>query len=98
MCRDFTESQLASGCPALSRYRVKVGLTNFAAAYCYGLLLVRRILQKYKIDTMYEGIKNIDGTLFRVEDNVNGPGAFRACLDVGLARTSTSARVSDWDI
>ena len=47
---------------------------------------------------MYEGIKNIDGTLLRVEDNVNGLGAFRACLDVGLARTSTSARVSDRDI
>ena len=77
---------------------MKVGLTNFAAAYCNGLLLVRRILQKYKIDTMYEGIKNIDGTLFRVEDNVDGPGAFRAFLDVGLARTSTGARVSNDDI
>ena len=28
-----------------------------------------------------------------VEDNDDGPGAFRACLDVGLARTSTGAKV-----
>ena len=76
------------------RYGVKVGLTNYAAAYCTGLLLARRILQKFKLDSMYEGNKNIDGTLFCVEDNDDGPGAFRACLDVGLARTSTGARVS----
>ena len=79
---------------ALSRYGVKVGLTNYAAAYCTGLLLARRILQKFKLDSMYEGNKNIDGNLFCVEDNDDGPGAFRACLDVGLARTSTGARVS----
>ena len=83
---------------ALSRYGVKVGLTNYAAAYCTGLLLARRILQKFKLDSMYEGNKNIDGTLFCVEDNDDGPGAFRACLDVGLARTSTGARVSDRNI
>jgi len=77
----------------LARYGVKVGLTNYAAAYCTGLLLARRILQKFKLDSMYEGNKNIDGTLFCVEDNDDGPGAFRACLDVGLARTSTGARV-----
>merc|ERR1712203_353528 len=28
-----------------------------------------------------------------VEDNDDGPGAFRACLDVGLARTTTGAKV-----
>lgn len=28
-----------------------------------------------------------------VEDTDDGPGAFRACLDTGLARTSTGARV-----
>ena len=78
----------------VSRYGVKVGLTNYAAAYCTGLLLARRILQKFKLDSMYEGNKNIDGALFCVEDNDDGPGAFRACLDVGLARTSTGARVS----
>lgn len=77
----------------LPRYGVKVGLTNYAATYCTGLLLARRVLQKFKLDTVYEGNSNIDGTMFYVEDQDDGPGAFRACLDVGLARTSTGAKV-----
>merc|ERR1711860_82003 len=39
----------------LQRYGVKVGLTNYAAAYCTGLLLARRILKKFKLDKIYEG-------------------------------------------
>jgi len=77
----------------LPRYGVKVGLTNYAASYCTGLLLARRILQKFKLDSVYEGNTNVDGTMYAVEDNDDGPGAFRACLDVGLARTSTGAKV-----
>merc|ERR1712098_103890 len=77
----------------LPRYGVKVGLTNYAAAYCTGLLLARRILQKFSLDSVYEGNTNIDGDMYCVEDNDDGPGAFRACLDVGLARTSTGAKV-----
>jgi len=75
------------------RYGVKVGLTNYAAAYCTGLLLARRILKKFSLDSVYEGNTNIDGDMYCVEDNDDGPGAFRACLDVGLARTSTGAKV-----
>jgi len=77
----------------LPRYGVKVGLTNYAAAYCTGLLLARRILQKFNLDKMYEGATEIDGDYFCVEDQDDGPGAFRCCLDVGLARTSTGAKV-----
>jgi len=77
----------------LPRYGVKVGLTNYAAAYCTGLLLARRILQKFNLDKMYEGTTEIDGDYFCVEDQDDGPGAFRCCLDVGLARTSTGAKV-----
>jgi len=77
----------------LPRYGVKVGLTNYAAAYCTGLLLARRILQKFQLDTVYEGNTEINGEMYNVEDNDDGPGAFRACLDVGLARTSTGAKV-----
>merc|ERR1712061_533545 len=58
-----------------------------------GLLLARRILQKFKLDSVYEGNTNIDGSMHGVEDNDDGPGAFRACLDVGLARTTTGAKV-----
>merc|ERR1712008_172850 len=67
--------------------------TNYAASYCTGLLLARRILQKFKLDTVYEGNSNVDGSMHGVEDNDDGPGAFRACLDVGLARTTTGAKV-----
>merc|ERR1712211_13528 len=66
---------------------------NYAASYCTGLLLARRILQKFKLDSVYEGNTNVDGSMYAVEDNDDGPGAFRACLDVGLARTSTGAKV-----
>jgi len=77
----------------LPRYGVKVGLTNYAASYCTGLLLARRILQKFNLDTVYEGNDEINGEMYNVEDNDDGPGAFRACLDIGLARTSTGAKV-----
>nr|CAG4652007.1 EOG090X09YS [Triops cancriformis] len=77
----------------LPQYGVKVGLTNYAAAYCTGLLLARRLLKKLKLDTVYEGCTNVTGGEFSVEDVDDGPGAFRAYLDVGLARTSTGARV-----
>jgi len=77
----------------LPRYGVPVGLTNYAAAYCTGLLLARRILQKFNLDKVYEGTTDINGDYFCTEDNDDGPGAFRCCLDTGLARTSTGAKV-----
>jgi len=77
----------------LPRYGVKVGLTNYSAAYCTGLLIARRILQKYKLDTIYEGTTDVNGDEYYVEDVDGQPGVFRCYLDVGLARTSTGARV-----
>jgi large subunit ribosomal protein L5e len=77
----------------LPRYGVKVGLSNYAAGYCTGLLLARRILNKFNLDKLYEGTTDINGDYFCVEDVDEGPGAFRCCLDVGLARTSTGAKV-----
>lgn len=77
----------------LPRYGVKVGLTNYAAAYCTGLLLARRLLKKFKLDTVYQGCTQVTGGVFNVEDVDDGPGAFRAYLDVGLARTTTGARI-----
>merc|ERR1719209_280898 len=77
----------------LPKYGVKVGLTNYAAAYCTGLLLARRVLKQLNLDGQYEGNTDINGEVFSVEDNDDGPGAFRACLDVGLARTTTGAKV-----
>lgn len=77
----------------LPRYGVKVGLTNYASAYATGLLLARRLLKKLKLDSVYAGAKEANGAEFNVE-NVDGqPGAFTAYLDVGLARTSTGAKI-----
>merc|ERR1711976_734982 len=70
-----------------------VGLTNYSAAYCTGLLLARRLLQKLKLDTIYHGQEEVDGDEYYVEDIDDQPGAFRCYLDVGLARTTTGARV-----
>jgi len=76
----------------LPRYGVKTGLTNYAAAYCTGLLLARRLLKKMGMDEMFEGVTDADGEEFYVEDTEER-GAFRCYLDVGLARTTTGARV-----
>jgi len=77
----------------LPKHGVKVGLTNYASAYCTGLLLARRLLKKLGLDGIYQGNDNIDGDLYTVEDVDGKPGAFRAFLDVGLARTTTGARI-----
>lgn len=75
----------------LPRYGLKVGLTNYAAAYATGLLLARRVNAKFKLD--YEGNTEINGEDFNVEPNADGPKPFKALLDVGLARTTTGARI-----
>jgi len=77
----------------LPRYGLPVGLTNYAACYATGLLLGRRLLKKLNLDTHYEGKETADGELFTVEESADGPRPFRALLDVGLARTSTGARI-----
>jgi len=84
----------------LKRYGLTVGLTNYSACYCTGLLLARRLLRKLKLDTYYPGKKKLDGNMFR--SNVSNvpwtPGQkiyrpFKCLLDVGLARTTMGARV-----
>jgi len=77
----------------LPKYGVKVGLTNYAAAYCTGLLVARRILTKFGLNEIYEGQTDANGEDFSVEDVDGEHGAFRAYLDVGLARTSTGAKI-----
>merc|ERR1711893_543748 len=77
----------------LPRYGVKVGLTNYAAAYLTGLLIARRTLKKFGLDSIYAGQEEVDGDEYLVESEEGKPGAFRCYLDVGLARTTTGARV-----
>uniref|UniRef100_F6I1X5 Large ribosomal subunit protein uL18 C-terminal eukaryotes domain-containing protein n=1 Tax=Vitis vinifera TaxID=29760 RepID=F6I1X5_VITVI len=46
----------------LPHYGLEVGLTNYAAAYCTGLLLARRVLKMLEMDEEYQG-KSLDGGL-----------------------------------
>jgi len=75
----------------LKRYGLTVGLTNYAAAYATGLLLARRIDLKFSLG--YKGNTAIDGKEYHVKDDGEGNAPFKALLDVGLARTTTGARV-----
>ncbi|CEP02379.1 Large ribosomal subunit protein uL18 C-terminal eukaryotes domain-containing protein [Plasmodiophora brassicae] len=79
----------------LSRYGLPVkGNTNYATAYATGLLLARRVNQKYGLN--YEGVVEATGEPFTVEPHDDDEGAkkpFKALLDVGLARTTTGARI-----
>jgi len=77
----------------LPRFGVKLGLTNYAAAYCTGLLLARRHLKKLKLDEAYQGVSDVNGEMYNVESQEGQPGAFRCYLDVGLSRTTTGARI-----
>jgi len=85
----------------LKRYGLEVGLTNYAACYCTGLLLARRLLKKFKMED-YEGlIENEEegvriGSHFLEEADYEEEGAkepFTCYLDVGLRRTTTGCRV-----
>ncbi|TPX34228.1 hypothetical protein SmJEL517_g03086 [Synchytrium microbalum] len=77
----------------LPNYGIKVGLTNWSAAYAVGLLAARRVLKKLGLDSQYAGNQEIDGAKFDVEPVEDGPRPFKAYLDVGLRRTTTGARV-----
>jgi len=85
----------------LKRYGLEVGLTNYAACYCTGLLLARRLLKKLGMDD-YEGLieNEEEGTMIGPhfleeadyeEEEPKEP--FTCYLDVGLRRTTTGARV-----
>ncbi|KAH8052626.1 5S rRNA binding protein [Aureococcus anophagefferens] len=51
----------------LGRYGLKVGLKNFAAAYCTGLLVARRLLAKVGLDELYEGNTDPEGEVVKTE-------------------------------
>ncbi|KAF9599444.1 hypothetical protein IFM89_037335 [Coptis chinensis] len=51
----------------LSQYGLDVGLTNYSAAYCTGLLLARRVLKTLEMDEEYEGNVEATGEDFSIE-------------------------------
>jgi len=81
----------------LARYGLPVGHTNYAAAYCTGLLCARRLLQKYSLDSQFPGTVEIDGEFdewyIHNEEDEDGPAAFHALLDVGLKSTTLGSKL-----
>jgi len=78
----------------LKHYGLTAGLTNYAAAYCTGLLVARRLLAQVGLADTYTGNDNITGDYFNVDEDIQGDSKpFKALLDVGLAPTTTGARI-----
>ncbi|CAH6792758.1 unknown_gene_583 [Phodopus roborovskii] len=63
----------------LPKYGVKVGLTNYAAAYCTGLLLARRLLNRFD----EYNVESIDG-LARTTTGNKVFGALKGAVDGGF--------------
>lgn len=83
---DVTIAQATS--TELTKYGIKLGLSNYAAAYCTGLLVARRVLKNLKLDEIFkEPIKEEDSE----DEDARRP--FKVLLDVGLRRTTTGAKV-----
>merc|ERR1719453_891888 len=82
----------------LERYGLPVGHTNYAAAYCTGLLCARRLLNKFKLDTKFPGTDEVTAEfeecyVHNEEDGEDGPAAFHALLDVGLKSTTLGSKL-----
>lgn len=77
----------------LKRFGLTAGLTNYASAYCTGLLIARRLLKQVGLDEMYSGNDTINGEYFNVDDDMQDKRPFKALLDVGIQRTTTGARI-----
>jgi large subunit ribosomal protein L5e len=86
----------------LVRYGYKAGLKNYAAAYCTGLLIARRLLKMMKLDEAYSGQEEVTGAVVKtdvgkqtyyVSELQEKRRPFHCILDVGIVSTSTGARV-----
>ncbi len=88
----------------LEKHGLTVGLKNYSASYCTGLLVARRLLSDLGLDSIYRGSSEVTGEAiacvhedtgktYYVEelDGVKKP--FRALLDVGIKATTTGAKV-----
>merc|ERR1711898_16044 len=81
----------------LPRYGLSVGLTNYSAAYCVGLLCARRLLTKYGLADKFEGTEEVtaefEDCFVMNEEDEEGVSAFHANLDVGLKRTTLGSKI-----
>merc|ERR1719291_599246 len=77
----------------LSKYGIPAGYKNYAACYCTGLLVARRVLKAMGMDETFKGKEEIDGEEYHVEDEENERRPLKCILDVGLRRTCAGARM-----
>jgi len=78
----------------LTKYGIPAGHKNYAAAYCTGLLVARRLLKKFNLDEAFKGKEEIDGEDYHVEDEEEADQRpFKCILDVGLQTTATGHRM-----
>merc|ERR1712187_177800 len=82
----------------LPTYGLNVGLTNFSASYCVGLLCARRCLNKFGLDQFDNITKETNGydpvqrVLKHNEEKIQ-PNSLRVVLDTGLKKTSLGSKV-----
>merc|ERR1711959_875978 len=84
------------GAHELPRYGLKVGLTNYSAAYCVGLLCARRLLTKFNLADNFQGTEEVTAEFedcYVHGNDEEGPNAFHALLDVGLKRTTLGSKL-----
>lgn len=86
----------------LAKHGLTVGLKNYAAAYCTGLLVARRLLKQLGLDEIYTGVEEptgevvsteVNGRTYFVESVNEEKRPFRCLLDVGIKNTTTGAKV-----
>jgi len=77
----------------LPNYGVPVGLTNYAACYCTGLLLARRTLTKLNMNEKFPAVEEVTGEDNELFESEQGQRHFKAFLDVGLKRTTVGGRI-----
>jgi len=92
----------AASSKELEKHGLTVGLKNYAAAYCTGLLIARRLLKQIGLDEVYSGVENptggvvscvVNGRTYFVEEVDDDKRPFRCLLDVGIRNTTTGARI-----
>jgi len=76
----------------LKRFGLPVGLTNYAAAYSVGLLLARRILAKFRLDTLYQEKLSYEED-YNVEPVEDSSRPLKVFMDIGLRKASTGAKL-----
>jgi len=86
----------------LPGFGLPVGLKNYSAAYCTGLLVARRLLKQVGLDEVYTGAEEPTGEVistkhgkrtYFVDEVDEEKKPFRCLLDVGIKNTTTGSRV-----